>query len=121
MKPLEHNGKQYSNADAWRSAKSMSSPKVMHAPGAEEHLEPGEENDPHAVREEHGPAHEVHITHEHEMGAHHVHSVHADGHEHHSDHDNAAAAHEHAANLAIDDAEHSDMEGEKEDGYDREY
>jgi hypothetical protein len=120
--PFEHAGKKYTNADAWRTAKATSSPKPMAKSmgNPEGMLGEEDEQDPHAVVAEHGPAAHVDIDHEHEIGSHHVHSVHADGHEHHSDHASAEEAHEHAKNLAMDDAEHEEPEGEEEDGWDKE-
>src|SRR5580700_7393671 len=92
--PLMHNGKSYSNADTWRSAKAMEAPKpAMGEPG-------GEGEEPSAVAKAHGPAVQVNIEHEHEMGSHHVDSVHPDGHEHHSDHGSAEEAHETGKKLA---------------------
>ena len=96
---LEHNGKQYSSPDAWRTAKATQSPKQT-APAMEEG-EPGDE-DPHEVVAQHGPADAVSVTHsdgEDGMGSHEVHSQHPDGHEHHSMHGSRGEAHQHGTCL----------------------
>jgi hypothetical protein len=119
MKALEHNGKSYTNADSWRTAKATQSVKPMAkevGDGQVQH-EGGEES-PEAVVAAHGPAHQVTINHDHEMGTHSVHSMHADGHEHQSEHGSVEEAHEHAKNLAMDDANNERPEGEEEDGWD---
>jgi len=97
VKPFEHNGKKFTNADAWRTAKATSKPQA--APSPEGELG-GEPEDGAEIAQQHGPAHEVHLQHNHEGGQHHVHSLHPDGHEHHSDHASAEEAHEHAKKLA---------------------
>lgn len=117
MKPFEHNGRQFSNADAWRTARATQAPMAQ-APGA-----PGEEGkpeEPEAVVQQHGPAMHVDIEHEHEMGTHHVHSVHADGHEHHSDHGSAEEAHDHGKRLASPHEGETKTEPEEKDEWDEE-
>jgi len=118
MKALEHNGKSYTNADSWRTAKKTQAPMAKAVGGGVENPEVEGEESPEAVVAAHGPAHQVTINHDHEMGTHSVHSMHADGHEHHSEKASAEEAHEHAKNLSVDDANSDDMEGESEDGWD---
>jgi hypothetical protein len=116
MKPFEHNGRKYSNADAYRTAKATQAPQkaMTQADGAGE--PDGDEQDGSAIAEQHGPAVEINFQHEHEAGSHHVHSVHADGHEHNSDHESADAAHEHAKKLAGVSG-HAEPDGDGEAGY----
>ena len=113
MKPLEHNGKKYTNADAWRTAKATSPAKAEKADMG--HLEPQDENELNGdqIAAEHGPAQHVDIDHEEEMGVHHVHSQHPDGHEHHSDHGSKEEAHKHAGELQGigGEEEHGELDG----------
>jgi hypothetical protein len=121
MKPLEHKGKQYTNADAWRTAKATSKPSATaEAPPPEQMGGEGEQMDGAQIAQEHGPAMEVHVQHEHEMGAHHVHSLHQDGFEHHSDHASAKEAHEHAAKVggAHEEPDADEHGGESDDDWD---
>lgn len=47
MQPFEHNGKKFTNADAWRTAKATQPKRAASAPGvAEAELEPQEEHSP---------------------------------------------------------------------------
>jgi hypothetical protein len=100
-KPLTHNGKSYTNADAWRTARATSKPMAKPMGGVAEAELPGdEEQDGTAIANEHGPATEVHMTHDEAIGSHHVHSAHPDGHMHESDHASKEEAHEHGKKLA---------------------
>jgi hypothetical protein len=119
-KPLMHNGKAFTNADSWRTAKATQSVKPMASEVGDGKVAPeeGGEESPESVVAAHGPANEVNITHDHAMGMHSVHSMHADGHEHQSEHGSVEEAHEHAKNLAMDDANNERPEGEEEDGWD---
>jgi hypothetical protein len=118
--PLEHAGRQYSNADAWRTAKrTQSDPKAKKTPPADMHDDEmgGEEPEDGAqIAEEHGPATSVQIQHDHDMGHHAVMSEHPDGHQHMSDHhESAEAAHEHAKKLSGVGAQESEG-GEEDEG-----
>jgi len=95
MKPFEHNGRQFTNADAWRTAKATVAPKPPAAELDEEKGYEEAEMQPHHEQiHEHlrnmnqmtGEAHS-HIEH-HEDGSHTSHHVSKDG-EMHGPHDHA--------------------------------
>ncbi len=125
MKPFEHAGKKYTNADAWRTAKATVPAKgLQKAPVGEEELETGEMQPHHEAIHEHlrnmheetGTAH-THIEH-HGDGSHTSHHIDGEGEIHGPhDHENLEALKGHMDKFLDEEGKEGEGEEEEKEGY----